>query len=69
MKPSCGSECTVEVARFSVIDFHRVCKFLERAEDLVLQIEGALVLSGGLDDPTPFRRLLRKISKEFLAPD
>jgi TetR/AcrR family transcriptional regulator, lmrAB and yxaGH operons repressor len=39
----------------------------ERAEDLVLQIEGALVLSSGLDDPTPFRRMLRKIPKEFLA--
>ena len=41
----------------------------ERAEDVVLQIEGALVLSGGLDDPTPFRRVLRKIPKEFLAPE
>jgi TetR/AcrR family transcriptional repressor of lmrAB and yxaGH operons len=39
----------------------------ERAEDVVLQIEGALVLSCGLDDPTPFRRMLRKIPKEFLA--
>ena len=41
----------------------------ERAEDVVLQIEGALVLSGGLDDPTPFRRVLRKIPKEFLDPE
>jgi TetR/AcrR family transcriptional regulator, lmrAB and yxaGH operons repressor len=41
----------------------------ERAEDVVLQIEGALVLSGGLDDPTPFRRLLRKISEKLLAPE
>jgi AcrR family transcriptional regulator len=41
----------------------------ERAEDVVLQIEGALVLSFGLDDPTPFRRMLRKIPKEFLAPE
>jgi TetR/AcrR family transcriptional repressor of lmrAB and yxaGH operons len=41
----------------------------ERAEDVVLQIEGALVLSCGLDDPTPFRRMLRKIPKEFLAPE
>jgi TetR/AcrR family transcriptional repressor of lmrAB and yxaGH operons len=41
----------------------------ERAEDVVLQIEGALVLCGGLDDPTPFRRVLRKIPKEFLAPE
>jgi hypothetical protein len=36
---------------------------------VVLQIEGALVLSCGLDDPTPFRRTLRKIPKEFLAPE
>jgi hypothetical protein len=28
-----------------------------------------LVLSFGLDDPTPFRRMLRKIPKEFLAPE
>jgi TetR/AcrR family transcriptional regulator, lmrAB and yxaGH operons repressor len=41
----------------------------ERAEDVVLQIEGALILCGGLDDPTSFRRVLRKISKEFLAPE
>ena len=41
----------------------------ERAEDVVLQIEGALILCGGLDDPTSFRRVLRKIPKEFLAPD
>jgi hypothetical protein len=41
----------------------------ERAEDVVLQIEGALVLSCGLDDPTPFRRVLRKIPREFLAPE
>jgi len=41
----------------------------ERAEDVVLQVQGALVLSGGLDDPTPFRRMLRKVPKEFLAPE
>ena len=41
----------------------------ERGEDVVLQIEGALVLSFGLDDPTPFCRMLRKIPKEFLAPE
>jgi AcrR family transcriptional regulator len=41
----------------------------ERAEDVVLQIEGALILCGGLDDPTSFRRVLRKITKEFLAPE
>jgi hypothetical protein len=36
---------------------------------VVLQIEGALILCGGLDDPTSFRRVLRKITKEFLAPE
>jgi AcrR family transcriptional regulator len=41
----------------------------ERAEDVVLQIEGALILCAGLDDPTSFRRVLRKIPKEFLAPE
>ena len=41
----------------------------ERAEDVVLQIEGALILCGGLDDPTSFRRVLRKIAKEFLDPE
>jgi TetR/AcrR family transcriptional regulator, lmrAB and yxaGH operons repressor len=41
----------------------------ERAEDVVLEIQGALVLSCGLDDPTPFRRMLRKIPKEFLASE
>ena len=41
----------------------------ERAEDVVLQIEGALILSSGLNDPTSFRRLLRKIPKQFLAPE
>ncbi|MGA8482049.1 MAG: hypothetical protein WB696_29115 [Chthoniobacterales bacterium] len=32
----------------------------ERAEDLVLQIQGALVLSGGLDDPTSRRKAKRR---------
>jgi AcrR family transcriptional regulator len=41
----------------------------ERAEDVVLQIEGALVLSAGLDDLGPFRRVLRNISTQFLARD
>ena len=41
----------------------------ERSEDVVLQIEGALILCGGLDDPTSFRRVLRKIQKELLAPE
>jgi AcrR family transcriptional regulator len=41
----------------------------ERAEDVVLQIEGALILSSGLNDPTSFRRLLRKTPKQFLAPE
>jgi AcrR family transcriptional regulator len=31
------------------------------AEDTVLSIEGALVLARGLDDPGPFRRVLRRL--------
>ena len=39
----------------------------ERAEDVVLTIQGALVLSGGLDDPSPFRRILRKIPQTLFG--
>lgn len=39
----------------------------ERAEDAVLQIQGALILAGGLDDPAPFRRVLRRIPDLLLA--
>ena len=36
--------------------------------DAVLTIEGALVLSGGLVEPAPFRRALRRIPDALLAP-
>lgn len=38
-----------------------------RAEDAVLRIHGALVLAGGLGDPTPFRRVLARLQAELLA--
>ncbi len=41
----------------------------ERAEDAVVRIEGALVLAGGLDDPTPFRRALRHVGQELLQTE
>ncbi len=40
----------------------------ERAEDAVLRIEGALVLSGGLGDRQVFARTLKSISSSLLAP-
>jgi len=39
----------------------------DRAEDAVLTIEGALVLSGGLGEPAPFRRALKRIPDALLA--
>jgi AcrR family transcriptional regulator len=39
-----------------------------RAEDAVVRIEGALILAGALDDPTPFKRALRNIERDLLAP-
>jgi AcrR family transcriptional regulator len=39
----------------------------ERAEDAIARIEGALILSAGLDDPAPFRRTLRRLAKDLLA--
>jgi hypothetical protein len=39
-----------------------------RAEDAVVRIEGALILAGGLDDPAPFKRALRNIERDLLAP-
>ena len=38
-----------------------------RAEDAVMRIEGALVLAGGLDDPSLFTRALRQLPAELLA--
>jgi TetR/AcrR family transcriptional repressor of lmrAB and yxaGH operons len=40
----------------------------ERAQDAVARIEGALILAGGLDDPAPFRRVLRRLPKDLLGP-
>jgi AcrR family transcriptional regulator len=38
----------------------------DRAEQAVMQIQGALVLSGGLDDPSPFRRVLERLPGDLL---
>jgi len=38
-----------------------------RAEDAVVRIEGALIVAGGLDDPSPFKRALRNIERDLLA--
>jgi len=40
----------------------------ERAESAVTSIEGALVLSGGLGTVAPFKRALRRLPDELLAP-
>jgi AcrR family transcriptional regulator len=39
----------------------------QRAEDAVVRIEGALIVAGGLADPTPFKRTLRRIERDLLA--
>jgi len=39
----------------------------QRAEDAVVRIEGALIVAGGLDDPSPFKRALRNIERDLLA--
>jgi TetR/AcrR family transcriptional repressor of lmrAB and yxaGH operons len=39
----------------------------ERAEDAVIRIQGALVLSGGLGDQGPFRRAIKRLGTELLA--
>ena len=38
----------------------------ERAEDAVVRIQGALILSGGMDDAAPFRRTLKALAKDLL---
>jgi len=38
-----------------------------RAEDAVVRIEGALIVAGGLDDPSPFKRALRNVERDLLA--
>jgi AcrR family transcriptional regulator len=37
-----------------------------RAEDAVAEIQGALIVSAGLDQPGPFQRLLRRLPEELL---
>ena len=38
----------------------------ERAEDAVIRIQGALVLSGGLADPAPFQRAIKRLGTDLL---
>ncbi|UFP95895.1 TetR/AcrR family transcriptional regulator [Gloeobacter morelensis] len=38
----------------------------QRAEEAVLRIQGALILSGGLDDNGPFERVLASLSDQLL---
>jgi AcrR family transcriptional regulator len=38
-----------------------------RAENVVIRIQGALILAGGLGDPEPFRRELRQVEQHLLA--
>jgi TetR/AcrR family transcriptional regulator, lmrAB and yxaGH operons repressor len=40
-----------------------------KAQDVVIRIEGALILSFGLDDLAPFQRTLRRIPDDLLRPD
>lgn len=40
----------------------------ERAEEAIVQIQGSLVVSGGLDDPIPFRRVMDRLPKLILGP-
>ena len=36
-----------------------------RAEDAILRIQGALVLTRGLDDPSPFQRLMQSLTEDL----
>jgi TetR/AcrR family transcriptional regulator, lmrAB and yxaGH operons repressor len=38
----------------------------QRSEDAVMKIQGALILSGGLDDSRPFRRIIEHLSTDLL---
>lgn len=38
-----------------------------RAEDAVTRIEGALIVAGGMDDPSVFSRTLRRLTTDLLA--
>lgn len=37
-----------------------------RAEDAIMQIQGALVLARGLDDTSPFERVIKRLPEELL---
>jgi TetR/AcrR family transcriptional regulator, lmrAB and yxaGH operons repressor len=41
----------------------------QRAEDAILQIQGAIILSRGLGDNAPFERVLQRIPNALLSPD
>jgi TetR/AcrR family transcriptional regulator, lmrAB and yxaGH operons repressor len=38
---------------------------LHRGEDAAIAIQGSLILSIGLDDPTPFRRVIEQLPKQL----
>jgi TetR/AcrR family transcriptional regulator, lmrAB and yxaGH operons repressor len=40
----------------------------QRAEDAVIRIQGALILSQGVADTAPFRRTMRSLQSQLLAP-
>ena len=40
----------------------------QRAEDAILQIQGALVLARGLNDTAPFKRVLKRLPEMLLNP-
>jgi hypothetical protein len=40
---------------------------LERAQDTVIRIQGALILSRALQSPTPFLQLMDKLPKQLLS--
>lgn len=39
----------------------------QKAEDTILQIQGALILAQGLNDPAPFKRVLQRLPQELLG--
>jgi len=39
----------------------------QRAEDAVVRIQGALIVSHGLADPSPFRRVLKRLPQDLLG--
>jgi AcrR family transcriptional regulator len=39
----------------------------QRAEDAIIQIQGSLVLARGLDDTTPFQRVLKRLPEMLLG--